>query len=60
MLTLPRVPPSTLETAKPAMHSTVTTAEHASKPADSGKVYVVVKGDNPVTIAKKFKVSLTI
>jgi len=27
------------------------------KSADSGKVYVVVKGDNPVTIAKKFKVS---
>jgi LysM repeat protein len=25
--------------------------------AESGKVYVVVKGDNPVTIAKKFKVS---
>jgi LysM repeat protein len=24
---------------------------------DSGKVYVVTKGDNPVTIAKKFKVS---
>ncbi len=24
---------------------------------DSGKVYIVVKGDNPVTIAKKFKVS---
>ncbi len=24
---------------------------------DSGKVYVVAKGDNPVTIAKKFKVS---
>jgi len=28
-----------------------------AKSADSGKVYVVVKGDNPVTIAKKFKVS---
>jgi LysM repeat protein len=29
----------------------------ATKPAtDSGKVYVVAKGDNPVTIAKKFKV----
>ncbi len=25
--------------------------------ADSGKTYVVVKGDNPVTIARKFKVS---
>jgi LysM repeat protein len=30
-------------------------AENA-KNADAGKVYVVVKGDNPVTIAKKFKV----
>jgi len=28
-----------------------------AKSVDSGKVYVVVKGDNPVTIAKKFKVS---
>jgi LysM repeat protein len=28
-----------------------------AKGTDSGKVYVVVKGDNPVTIAKKFKVS---
>jgi LysM repeat protein len=31
--------------------------EHASAPADSGKVHIVVKGDNPVTIAKKFKVA---
>ncbi len=28
-----------------------------AKSVDSGKVYVVVKGDSPVTIAKKFKVS---
>ena len=28
-----------------------------AKVSDSGKVYVVAKGDNPVTIAKKFKVS---
>jgi LysM repeat protein len=28
--------------------------------ADSGKTYVVVKGDNPVTIARKFKVSYDI
>ena len=27
------------------------------KVSDSGKTYVVAKGDNPVTIAKKFKVS---
>jgi LysM repeat protein len=30
--------------------------EKASGSADSGKTYVVVKGDNPVTIAKKLKV----
>jgi LysM repeat protein len=29
----------------------------AAKVSDSGKVYVVAKGDNPVAIAKKFKVS---
>jgi LysM repeat protein len=28
-----------------------------AKKTDSGRVYVVAKGDNPVTIAKKFKVS---
>ena len=44
------------ETAKPA-RSPEKAADHASRPADSGKVYVVVKGDNPVTIAKKLKVS---
>jgi LysM repeat protein len=27
------------------------------KASDSGKTYIVIKGDNPVTIAKKFKVS---
>jgi LysM repeat protein len=31
--------------------------ESGKAPAESGKVYVVAKGDNPVTIAKKFKVS---
>jgi LysM repeat protein len=38
-----------------------TTQKSSAKPqtkvSDSGKVYVVAKGDNPVTIAKKFKVS---
>src|SRR2546430_7500100 len=38
-----------------------TTQKSSAKPqtkvSDSGKVYVVTKGDNPVTIAKKFKVS---
>jgi LysM repeat protein len=34
-------------------------AKHTAKSAvpDSGKTYVVAKGDNPVTIARKFKVS---
>jgi LysM repeat protein len=34
-------------------------AKHTSKGSvtDSGKTYVVAKGDNPVTIARKFKVS---
>ena len=31
--------------------------ENAKGASDSGKVYVVAKGDNPVTIAKKFKVA---
>ncbi|HYR23347.1 MAG TPA: LysM peptidoglycan-binding domain-containing protein [Chthoniobacterales bacterium] len=34
-----------------------TSAKPQPKVSDSGKVYVVAKGDNPVTIAKKFKVS---
>ena len=33
------------------------TAKPQPKVLDSGKTYVVAKGDNPVTIAKKFKVS---
>jgi LysM repeat protein len=32
-------------------------AKGQPKVADSGKTYLVAKGDNPVTIAKKFKVS---
>jgi LysM repeat protein len=31
--------------------------EHAKKTSSSGKTYVVKKGENPVTIAKKLKVS---
>jgi nucleoid-associated protein YgaU len=31
--------------------------EHAKAPPSSGKTYTVKKGDNPVTIAKKLKVS---
>ena len=34
-----------------------TSAKTQTKVSDSGKTYVVAKGDNPVTIAKKFKVS---
>ncbi len=53
------------EEAKPALP--VSKDEHASEPTkaalpvsgltESGKTYIVVKGDNPVTIARKFKVS---
>ena len=32
------------------------TAKSPTKVVDSGKTYLVAKGDNPVTIAKKFKV----
>jgi nucleoid-associated protein YgaU len=31
--------------------------EHAKTPSSSGRTYIVKKGDNPVTIAKKLKVS---
>jgi LysM repeat protein len=31
-------------------------AKDANTPPSSGKIYIVAKGDNPVTIAKKFKV----
>ncbi|MGI9172051.1 MAG: LysM peptidoglycan-binding domain-containing protein [Chthoniobacterales bacterium] len=53
------------EEAKPALP--VSKDDHASEPAkaalpvsglsESGKTYTVVKGDNPVKIARKFKVS---
>jgi LysM repeat protein len=32
-------------------------AEHVKVPASSGKIYTVAKGDNPVKIARKLKVS---
>jgi LysM repeat protein len=50
------------EDKKPA-HTNVAKEEQPAKHnakssvADSGKTYVVAKGDNPVTIARKFKVS---
>jgi LysM repeat protein len=60
---------SSSHVTKPASNREVATATPSSpaKPAkkakandpipDGGKVYIVAKGDNPVTIAKKFKVS---
>ena len=52
------------DVAKPSHSLSKTTAktEHPKKnetgvAADSGKTYVVAKGDNPVTIARKLKVS---
>jgi LysM repeat protein len=50
------------ETKLQSMTASSTTASKSAaktpaKISDSGKTYVVAKGDNPVTIAKKFKVS---
>jgi len=45
--------PSTPSSSAPQKAS----AKSQPKIAESGKSYVVAKGDNPVTIAKKFKVS---
>jgi LysM repeat protein len=50
------------ETKPPATSASSTAPPKVSaklppKVSDSGKTYVVAKGDNPVTIAKKFKVS---
>jgi LysM repeat protein len=44
-------------TASPATMTKTTPKAPTTKMADSGKTYVVAKGDNPVTIARKFKVS---
>ena len=52
-------PPETKAPSATAANSTAS-AKVSPKPqpkvSDSGKTYVVAKGDNPVTIAKKFKV----
>jgi LysM repeat protein len=48
--------PQTMLTAPAAAQKTSAKAQ-TTKVSDSGKTYVVAKGDNPVTIAKKFKVS---
>jgi LysM repeat protein len=42
---------------KPTRNGSKAKPIEKEKSADSGKVYIVGKGDNPVTIAKKFKVS---
>src|SRR5438067_11298237 len=55
--------PTTIGVAetKPQTSAAVAFVPKTTKPQpkviDSGKTYVVAKGDNPVTIAKKFKVS---
>jgi LysM repeat protein len=51
----PRDEPKTSHS--PAKDDHVKSAEHRKVPLSSGKLYTVVKGDNPVTIAKKLKVS---
>ena len=48
---------TTLRETKSAKDERAKSAEHVKEPARSGKVYTVVRGDNPVTIAKKLKVS---
>ena len=43
----------------PKSSHSATSEEHAKTVPSSGKTYVVKKGDNPVTIAKRLKVSYT-
>jgi LysM repeat protein len=50
-------PLATTAATNAAPASKTITRATAPKVSDSGKTYVVAKGDNPVTIAKKFKVS---
>ncbi len=47
--------PQTLASNSPATQKPVAKTQ-GPKVSDSGKTYFVAKGDNPVTIAKKFKV----
>lgn len=49
--------PAETKPAAPAAEPKTSAPAAASAVTDSGKVYEVVKGDNPVTIAKKFNVS---
>jgi LysM repeat protein len=48
---------TTLRETKSAKDERAKSAEQVKEPARSGRVYTVVRGDNPVTIAKKLKVS---
>jgi len=48
--------PQTTTTTSTAPTKVITKTQ-TTKASDSGKTYIVAKGDNPVTIAKKFKVS---
>ena len=48
---------TTLRETKSAKDERAKSAEQVKEPVRSGKVYTVVRGDNPVTIAKKLKVS---
>jgi LysM repeat protein len=48
-------PQTSLSNSSPVTQKSVVKTQ-APKVSDSGKTYVVAKGDNPVTIAKKFKV----
>ena len=48
---------TTLRETKSAKDERAKSADQVKEAARSGKVYTVVRGDNPVTIAKKLKVS---
>jgi len=60
-LTLPSASTAKETAARPENKSSRSAAKSPAKdaktPPNSGKIYTVAKGDNPVTIAKKFKVS---
>ncbi len=55
----PALPNETAKTRAPSAPKTVAkeAAPEQSSVKDSGKIYTVVKGDNPVTIARHLKVS---
>jgi LysM repeat protein len=58
----PSIPPATSASVAPAAADIrraepVKAALPANAPNDTGKFYIVAKGDNPVKIAKKLKVS---